>query len=113
VKTVNDETRRDEDQAALRFAIYRRADARDYGEHNLQRMDKITPVMAEGLAHYAGSQSGRCWNSGTPISLIFDFAVMTKRSGITLAPCSLPARLTGPQSVRQALSNELTAKRGQ
>jgi hypothetical protein len=38
-----------------RFAIYRAAEARDYGEHNVMSLDEITPVVAEGLAHYAGA----------------------------------------------------------
>jgi hypothetical protein len=41
-----------------RFAIYRATDARDYGEHNLQRMDDVTPAMAQGLAHYMDKGSG-------------------------------------------------------
>jgi hypothetical protein len=37
------------------FEIFRGTDARDYGEHNLMRVDDITPAIAEGLAHYSGS----------------------------------------------------------
>jgi hypothetical protein len=37
-----------------RFAIYRASEARDYGEHNVQSIDELTPVMAEGLGHYGG-----------------------------------------------------------
>ena len=39
-----------------RFAIYRAADAKDYGEHNIQRVDDITPAIAEGLAHYMAGE---------------------------------------------------------
>ncbi len=45
-------------RADRRFAIYRAADARDYGEHDIQRMNEVTPVMAQGLAHYASEGSG-------------------------------------------------------
>lgn len=40
------------DSKAARFELYRAADAKDYGEHDLQRVDNITPAIAEGLAHY-------------------------------------------------------------
>ena len=38
-----------------RFELFRGKDARNYGEHNLQRVEGITPVVAEGLAHYVKS----------------------------------------------------------
>ena len=41
--------------ASPRFSIFRGKDAKDYGEHNLQRMEEITPVIAEGLSHYVKS----------------------------------------------------------
>lgn len=40
------------DGKAARFELYRGADAKDYGEHNIQRVDDITPAIAEGLSHY-------------------------------------------------------------
>ncbi|HEX4376055.1 MAG TPA: hypothetical protein VHZ99_02775 [Steroidobacteraceae bacterium] len=52
--------------AARRFGIYRRADARDYGEHNIQSMDDVTPVMAQGLRNYA-SEDG----SGQDVKLLY------------------------------------------
>ncbi|WP_297493984.1 cupin domain-containing protein [Acidocella sp.] len=44
------------EKPAERFAIYRAKDARDYGEHDLQRVDDITPAIAEGLAHYMAGE---------------------------------------------------------
>jgi len=58
---MNDESGHGQDgEAHARFAIYRAAEARDYGEHNVMSMDELTPVMAEGLAHYvSGNDSGQ------------------------------------------------------
>jgi len=42
----------DTDGKAARFELYRGADAKDYGTHNIQRVDDITPAIAEGLTHY-------------------------------------------------------------
>ncbi len=39
-----------------RFSIYRAKDAKDYGEHDVQRIEKMTPIMADGLAHHAAGQ---------------------------------------------------------
>jgi hypothetical protein len=41
-----------------RLAIYRARDARDYAEHDVMSMDEMTPIMAEGLAHYANDRPG-------------------------------------------------------
>lgn len=40
------------EQKAPRFEIYRGAEAKDYGEHNVMSMDDLTPAIAEGLGHY-------------------------------------------------------------
>ena len=53
----NESEQQNETRGSPRFAIYRGADGRDYGEHNIQSMDDITPVMAEGLAHYANAHA--------------------------------------------------------
>lgn len=53
-------------KASTRFAIYRGTDARDYGEHDIQSMDDITPVMAEGLAQYAGQH-----DNGSVVKLLY------------------------------------------
>lgn len=49
-----------------RFSIYRAADAKDYGEHNIQSIDEMTPVMAEGLSHYTGGEAG-----GSVVKLLY------------------------------------------
>jgi hypothetical protein len=41
-----------------RFAIYRAAEARGYAEHNVMRIDALTPMVAEGLAHFQGAGDG-------------------------------------------------------
>ncbi len=45
-----------QDNKSPRFALFRQEDARDYGEHNLQRIEGMTPVIAEGLGHYVKAQ---------------------------------------------------------
>ena len=42
----------DEEKPAARFEIFRGAAARDYNDHDVMRMDDLTPAIAEGLAHY-------------------------------------------------------------
>ncbi len=44
-------------QDAPRFTIFRGKDAKDYGAHNLQRVEGMTPVIAEGLGHYIKHQA--------------------------------------------------------
>jgi quercetin dioxygenase-like cupin family protein len=39
-----------------RFEIFRGAEAKDYGTHNIQRVDDITPAIAEGLSHYMAGE---------------------------------------------------------
>ena len=50
-----------EEHQLVRFAIYRASEARDYAEHAVMSLDDITPVMAEGLAHYnsPGTETGQ------------------------------------------------------
>jgi hypothetical protein len=43
---------------SARFTIYRRADARNYAEHDVMPLDGVTPTMAEGLAHFQGAGAG-------------------------------------------------------
>jgi hypothetical protein len=40
------------EQKAPSFEIYRGAEAKDYGAHNVMSMDDLTPAIAEGLGHY-------------------------------------------------------------
>jgi len=41
-----------QDEKSKRFEIYRGADAKDYGEHNVLKMADLPPAVAEGLSHY-------------------------------------------------------------
>jgi hypothetical protein len=50
------------------FAIYRGAEARDYNEHDVMRMDDLTPAIAEGLGHYS---SGPEDAQGQIVQLVF------------------------------------------
>jgi hypothetical protein len=52
-------------ERTVRFSIYRAADAKDYGE-DVQSIDEMTPVMAEGLAHHATAQEG-----GSVVKLLY------------------------------------------
>jgi hypothetical protein len=46
------------DKPNARFSIYRASDARDYADHPVMTMDELTPVVAEGLKHFAGAGDG-------------------------------------------------------
>ena len=50
------------------FAIYRGTDAKEYGEHDVLRMDDITPAIAEGLTHFHLAADG---THGQVVKLLF------------------------------------------
>ena len=56
-----------DDPKPARFELYRGTDAKDYGEHNVQRVDGITPTIAEGLSHY-GTEGG---SKGQIVQLLY------------------------------------------